>query len=216
MLFFRHGNIFALHKAMKNLYLVRNSFTALLLFASYSLFSQTTVSNKTSQTHNILYFNPEVFPEIDEIKEPTYTAFFSALSDQLSQRGANKLLRVDYNIAFDDADPALIAEICENNNAHFAVVPKVKYFKVGFGKYVFSNQVIVSLKVYSATGNLLAETSYDTYKKGGRLVGSAENSIKVGTLGALKTINKQLRKKYKADWSTLNQLEIPTYQYSRI
>lgn len=216
MFIFSRGNIFALHKAMKNLYLVRNSFTVLLLLTSYSFFGQTMVSNKDSETFNILYFNPEVFPDIDEIKEPTYTAFFSALSDQLSKRGANRLLRVDYNISFDDADPALISEFCENNNARFAVVPKVKYFKVGFGKYVFSNQVIVSLKVYSATGNLLAETSYDTYKKGGRLVGSAENSIKVGTFGALKTINKQLRKKYNSEWSTLNQMEIPTYQFSRI
>ena len=74
----------------------------------------------------------------------------------------------------------------------------MKYFKVGLGKYVFSNQVIVSLKIFDAAGALVAETSYDTYRKGGRMLGSAENSIKAGTLGALKDINKQLRKKYRS------------------
>lgn len=198
--------------AMKNLSLFRNSFTVILVLTGYAMFSQSTVMNRETEVYSILYFNPEVFPDIDEIKEPTYTAFFSALSDQLSRARANKLLRVDYNIEYENPDPKLIAEFCTNNNAHFAVLPKVKYFKVGIGKYVFSNQVIVSLKVFSSSGNLLAETSYDTYRKGGRLVGSAENSIKVGTFGALKTINKQLRKKNKTEWSISNPLEMPTNQ----
>ncbi len=216
LLILSRGNIFAIHKAMKNLYLVRNSVTVILMLTGYAMFSQNMPLNRDAELYTILYFNPEVFPDIDEIKEPTYTAFFSALSDQLSKTRSNKLLRVDYNIPYEDADPKLITEFCENNNAQFAVIPKVKYFKVGIGKYVFSNQVIVSLKVFSSTGNLLAETSYDTYRKGGRLIGSAENSIKIGTFGALKTINKQLRKRDKSDSSTINQLEIPVNQFTLI
>jgi hypothetical protein len=81
-----------------------------------------------------------------------------------------------------------------NNDADFAIVPKVKYFKVGFGKYVFSNQVVISMKLFDATGNLLTETDYDTYRKNMRLLGSTENSIKIGTNGAIKGILKKLKK----------------------
>ena len=203
-------------KNMKNLYLIRNSFAVLFLLTGVlALHGQNIPSHKDFKIYNILYFNPEIFPDIDEIKEPTYTAFFSALSDKLSSSSHNKLLRVDYDVPFDAPDSTLIAEFCENNNAQFAVIPKVKYFKVGFGKYVFSNQVIVSMKIYGATGSLLAETSYDTYRKNGRLLGSAENSIKIGTFGALKNLNKILRKKYRAEATTSNQFEIfPTEQFS--
>ena len=87
-----------------------------------------------------------------------------------------------------------IKEYCKNNNAQLAVVPKVKYFKVGFGKYVFSNQVIISMKLYDSMGNFLTETNYDTYKKNARILGSAENSIKIGTSGAVSKMGKNLRK----------------------
>ena len=84
-------------------------------------------------------------------------------------------------------------DICRNNNADVAVIPKVKYFKVGFGKYVFSNQVIVSMKLYNANGDFVMETAYDTYKGNGRLLGSAENSVIIGTKGAIRKISKELR-----------------------
>lgn len=201
---------------MKNLYLFGTRFTVLLLLTTYCTVSaQINSINKDSKTYQILYFNPEVFPDIEEIIEPTYSAFFSALSDKLSTSRNNKLLRVDYNIPFDEPETSLIAEFCANNNAQYAVVPKVKYFKVGFGKYVFSNQVIVSMKVYNEAGELLAETSYDTYRKSGRLLGSAENSIKIGTNGALKNLNKILRKNYRSTSSTSSEFEIfPTEQFS--
>ena len=201
---------------MKNLYLFRSSFAVLFLLTGYlALQGQNIPSPKDFKTYNILYFNPEIFPDIEEIKEPTYTAFFSALSDHISLSSQHKLLRVDYDVPFDASDSTLIAEFCENNNAQFAVIPKVKYFKVGFGKYVFSNQVIVSMKIYSATGTLLAETSYDTYRKNGRLLGSAENSIKIGTFGALKNLNKILRKKYRSELNTATHFELfPSEQFS--
>ncbi|MFC4413664.1 pyruvate decarboxylase [Kaistella carnis] len=201
---------------MKNLYLFRSSFAVLFLLTGYlALQGQNIPSPKDFKTYNILYFNPEIFPDIEEIKEPTYTAFFSALSDHISLSSQHKLLRVDYDVPFDAPDSTLIAEFCENNNAQFAVIPKVKYFKVGFGKYVFSNQVIVSMKIYSATGTLLAETSYDTYRKNGRLLGSAENSIKIGTFGALKNLNKILRKKYRPELKTATHFELfPSEQFS--
>ncbi|QBO58673.1 hypothetical protein NBC122_01858 [Chryseobacterium salivictor] len=203
-------------KHMKNLYLIKTHFTVFLLLTSCCVVSaQIGLLSRDTKIHQILYFNPEVFPDIEEIKEPTYSAFFSALSDQLSSSKNNKLLRVDYNIPYDDAETKLISEFCENNNAQYAVVPKVKYFKVGFGKYVFSNQVIVSMKIYSSTGELLAETSYDTYRKNGRLLGSAENSIKIGTTGALKNINKILRKKYRSTANASTEFDIfPENQFS--
>ena len=201
---------------MKNLYLFGTRFAVFLLLTSYCAVSaQNALLNKDEKSYQILYFNPEVFPNIEEIKEPTYTAFFSALSDHMSTSKNNKLLRVDYDIPYDEPDAASIAEFCTNNNAQYAVVPKVKYFKVGFGKYVFSNQVVVSMKIYNAAGELMAESSYDTYRKNGRLLGSAENSIKIGTNGALKNLSKNLRKQNRSTMNASTEFEIlPTEQFS--
>ena len=43
-------------------------------------------------------------------------------------------------------------------------------------------------------GNFLTETDYDTYKKNARILGSAENSIKIGAMGALTNLGKSLKK----------------------
>lgn len=203
---------------MKKLYSAKHTFSLLFLLTGlYFVSAQNVDGIKDRKVSKVLYFNPEVFPDIEEIKNPTYNSFFSTLSDFLSTSKNTQLLRVDYNIPFEDPEASLIAEFCQNNNAQYAVVPKVKYFKVGFGKYVFSNQVIVSLKIYSAAGELLAESHYDTYRKKGRLLGSAENSIKIGTNGALKSLNKILRKKYRAGYSAINEFEMfPFEQFSFI
>lgn len=95
-----------------------------------------------------------------------------------------------------------IKEICLNNNAEVALIPRVKYFKVGFGRYVFSNQVLVSAKLYDADGNFIIETSYDTYKGNARLLGNAENSVKIGTIGMLRKMNKEIRR-YKLNSESL-------------
>jgi hypothetical protein len=104
------------------------------------------------------------------------------------------MLKTETQISFDSIDKKTISDYCLNNDADFAVIPKVKYFKVGIGKYVFSNQVIVSMKLFDAEGNLITETDYDTYRKNMRLLGSTVNSVKIGTNGAIKDILKQLRK----------------------
>lgn len=148
---------------------------------------------KVSKIKTVLYFNPEIFPDISEIKEPTYTAFYSATSDKMKSLGNIKYLQVDTPISFDDVNTETVKEICQNNNADIAVVPKVKYFKVGFGKYVFSNQVIVSMKLYDSKGQFIMETSYDTYKGNARLLGSASNSVIIGTKGAIRRMDKELR-----------------------
>ncbi|WP_294292912.1 pyruvate decarboxylase [uncultured Chryseobacterium sp.] len=167
-----------------------------LLFGGvFILKAQKSVGEKINK---VLYFNPEVEPDLEEIKEPTNTAFFSAVSDNLSER-KNKMLKTETQISFDSIDQKTIADYCMNNDADFAVVPKVKYFKVGFGKYVFSNQVVVSMKLFDAQGNLLTETDYDTYKKNMRLLGSTTNSVKIGTNGAIKGILKQFRKNRHSD-----------------
>ncbi len=164
--------------------------TGLLLGGVFILKAQKSAVEKINK---VLYFNPVVEPDIEEIKEPTNTAFFSAVSDNLSER-KNKMLKTETQISFDSIDRKTIADYCINNDADFAIVPKVKYFKVGLGKYVFSNQVIVSMKLFDAQGNLLTETDYDTYRKNMRLLGSTTNSVKIGTNGAIKGILKQFRK----------------------
>lgn len=170
-------------------------FSFIFILSGFQLVSaQLGILQKESKKQNIIYFNPEVFPNIEEIKEPTYTAFYSGVSEKNSPFRNYKVLRVDANIPFDSIDVDAIKEYCKNNNAQLAVIPKVKYFKVGFGKYVFSNQVIVSMKLYDSMGNFITETDYDTYRKNARILGSAENSIKIGTSGAVNRMGKNLKK----------------------
>lgn len=174
-----------------------------LLLAFSSLKAQDGILDNDTQIQNVICFNPEIFPDIDEIKQPTYSAFFNAVSDNIISFRNIKMLRVDSEISYDNVDVEMLREFCIHNNAQFAVVPKVKYFKVGLGKYVFSNQVVVSMKIFDANGNLITETSYDTYKKNARLLGSAENSIKIGSKGAIKNIRKFLRKYKRGGLSLL-------------
>lgn len=173
----------------------------ILLFttvSSFLLIGMTSVKAQKNASEDkikkILYFNPEVEPDIEEIKEPTNHAFFSTVSDNLSRYKKNKMLRAEVQIPFDSIDTKTINDYCTNNEADFAIVPKVRYFKVGIGRYVFSNQVVVSMKLFDAEGNFITETDYDTYRKNMRLLGSAENSIKIATNGAIKGILKKLRK----------------------
>ena len=186
------------HTAMKNLYFLTFS-VLVILSLSYCKSMDSNISSeiKESKIQNVLYFNPEVFPDIEEIKEPTYAAFYAAVSGKIVSFRNYKMLRVDSHIPFDSVDSKAIKEFCLNNNAQFAVVPKVKYFKVGFGKYIFSNQVIVSMKLYDAAGTFISEADYDTYRKNARILGSAENSIKIGTEGAMNSISKNLLKTKK-------------------
>ena len=178
---------------MKKIYPLLFSF--LFILSGFQLIdAQIGVLQRETKKQNIIYFNPEIFPEVEEIKDPTYTAFYAAISEKNSPFRNYKVLRVDANISYDSVDVNAIKEYCKNNNAQLAVVPKVKYFKVGFGKYVFSNQVIISMKLYDSLGNFLTETDYDTYKKNARILGSAENSIKIGTSGAVNRMGKNLRK----------------------
>lgn len=148
---------------------------------------------KMPKIQTIIIYEPEVFPDIEEIKEPTNSAYFSALSDELKILGDYKLLRINAaaNYSFTEIDA--LKQLCANNQADAVLIPKVKYFKVGIGKYVFSNQVIVSLKLYDSAGNFIIETSYDTFKTKGRMLGSAENSIKIGTVGALIKMSQEVR-----------------------
>lgn len=183
------------HKIMKNLSLFRGLLPFFFLFAvSFEGNAQVIFPKTGNQVYKILYFNPEVFPDIEEIKEPTNSAFFSAVSNNFIGYKNNQFLRINDYTSFDEIDPDSIQDFCKYNNADFVVLSKVKYFKVGLGKYIFSNQVVVSMKVYDSNGDLITETSYDTYRKNARMLGSAENSIRIGTNGAMKNIVKNFRK----------------------
>ena len=128
-------------------------------------------SIKLKHVDRIVYFDPEVYPNFEEIKEPTHNVIYSAVSDELKNYGNYKIMHINNaNIKYDSVDVNMIKESCLNNGAEIALVPKVKYFKVGLGKYVFSNQVIVSMKMYNNDGELVIENSYDTYKGSGRLL----------------------------------------------
>ena len=150
-------------------------------------------SIKLKYVDRIVYFDPEVFPDYDGIKSPTNSALFAAVSNELKKYGSYRIMHVDSPIKYDSIDSETVKELCINNGAEIAIIPKVKYFKVGLGKYVFSNQVIVSMKLYNNDGNLVIENSYDTYKGSGRLLGSAENSVKIGTANVVKNMISELR-----------------------
>ncbi len=146
----------------------------------------------------IIVINPEVYPDIPEVKPPTYVAFMSAFSDKIREYGQFRLMTIDTPMIYDSVDTAMLTKLCDNNRCDLAVVPKVKYFKVGLGKFVFSNQVVISMKLYDKEGNMLAETSYDTYRGHMRLTRSAESSIKLGVEGALEKLSRELRSKRPA------------------
>lgn len=154
---------------------------------------KSSLSDTGRKKHSVLYFSPEIYPNIPEIQGPSNFAFFSAVSNKIGKNRQIKMDKVDTTMPFDDVDIEAIKEMCKNNDSDLVVVPKIKYFKVGFGKYVFSNQVVVSMKVYNAKGELLKEANYDTYRKNKRIIGNTENSIKIGTIGALKEIMKEIK-----------------------
>ena len=79
--------------------------------------------NADDKIRKVLYFNPEVEPDIEEIKEPTNNAFFSAVSDKVSSYRKNKMLRAEVQIPFDSVDQQTIIDYCVNNDADFAIVP---------------------------------------------------------------------------------------------
>lgn len=126
-----------------------------------SYFDKTIKLNKVSK---VLYFKPEVFPEIEEIEEPTDMAVYNTVSSYLSDLNQIEMVKINDIMPYDRVDNQYVKELCQNNKTDLVMIPKVKYFKVGLGKYVFSNQVIVSFKVYDADGRFLIESSYDTYK----------------------------------------------------
>ncbi len=150
--------------------------------------------NWRKKTKKILVFNPEVYPEVTEIKEPTYTSFFSAVSDKMQSKSAYKMIRIENSVPFDAIDSIAVREYAQNNSADFVLIPKVRYFKVGIGNYVFSNQVVVQLKLYDSIGNFILASDYDTFRKNARILGSAENSVKIGSSGALKNLLKKIKK----------------------
>lgn len=172
----------------------------LILLSCRSWGSSLTSNNnniKLKKVQRIVYFNPEVFPSYEGIIEPTNKAFFNTVTNELRHYGDYKILRVDAPINYDSVDVQSIKDYCKNNNADVAVVPKVKYFKVGIGKYVFSNQVIISMKLYNNDGELVIENSFDTYKGKGRLLGSAENSVNIGTSNVIKNLIAALKSRDK-------------------
>ncbi|MFC6268456.1 pyruvate decarboxylase [Frigoriflavimonas asaccharolytica] len=168
----------------------------LLLFVSFHACNAQNLETQsyTSKTKNtIIFFNPEIEPAVEEIKQATNDAFFTSVSDHFGGVNA-KMLKMEMPIKFDSIDIKDIKDACKYNNAKFAVVPKIKFFKIGLGKYVFSSQVVVSMKLYNEAGEFLSENSYDTFRKKARILGSAENSVKIGTKGAVKLILKDWRK----------------------
>ncbi|PZU08941.1 MAG: pyruvate decarboxylase, partial [Chryseobacterium sp.] len=101
--------------------------TSFLLIGTASIKAQKNTDDKIKK---VLYFNPEVEPDIEEIKEPTNNAFFSTVSDNTSNMKRNKMLRAEVQIPYDSIDKQTIIDYCSNNATDFAIVPKVKYFKV--------------------------------------------------------------------------------------
>lgn len=150
---------------------------------------------KLGKIGKVVYLSPEIYPEFEGIEEPTYQAFFSAVTDKMYSMGNIKVNRIDTPMPYDTIDVPTLKTLCNNNMADLIVVPKVKYFKVGLGKYVLSNQVVVSMKAYNKMGDFVMEVAYDTYSGNGRLVGSAENSVKIGTTGAIQKMFKEFRKR---------------------
>lgn len=193
------GNIFAYRFYMKKILFFGSvlAFSALVISCtSFAVVKSADANGSPLHTvRSVVYFNPEVYPQVDDILDPTYLAFSNSLSNSLSKDAQLKILKIETPMKYDTVDVASLKEICKNNGSDVAIVPKIKYFKVGLGKYIFSNQVVVSMKIFDAEGNMLSESSYDTFRKNKRVIGNTENSIKKGTTGALREAIKALREK---------------------
>lgn len=141
-----------------------------------------------------LYTPLHIVPAVEEIREVTESYFFEAISDEVSRYTHWKLLRTEGIIDENSKDISRqISELCMHNGANYAIIPKITFFKVGFGKYIFSSQVIVTLLVYNSDGEYCISVSYDTFKKKGRLFGSAEHSIRKGVKGAFRQLSKRIK-----------------------
>lgn len=185
---------------MKNALLSTTPLCILLLFlqSCTTLYASTDPVNEKhsaqkKQNYQIVYFNPQIEPNIEEIKFPTYQAFFDGMTQKTATYDNIRIMRIDDPQSYQNVDLDMVRSVCKHNQSNIAIVPKIKYFKVGLGKYVFSNQVVVTLKMYDANGNLLAESEHDTYKKNRKLLSNTENSIRMGVSGAMDGLLKKLK-----------------------
>ncbi len=166
-----------------------------LLFLLTGIFQKPLLHAQTgSRSTTVLFFSPEIDPKVEEITDVTNISFFSETTDRFSNSPNFRMVKTETVNSYHQPDSAVITEFCANNDAQFAVIPKVKFFKVGIGRYVLSSQVVVSMKLYDSNGSFISEHHYDTFRKNARILGSAENSIKLGTKGALKDLIKSLRR----------------------
>lgn len=150
---------------------------------------------RLKKINRVVYYNPQIYPEVEDIKLPTYEVFFSTISNELRDMEGYKIMRVETPVSYKNVDIDILKELCANNSAEIAIVPHIRYFKVGLGNLLLSNQVEVSLKLYDENGNFIMETAYDTYKANARILGSAENAVRTATAGALKKLNRELQHK---------------------
>ena len=83
----RKGSNFAFELQMKKIIF----FTAIASFLLIGVTSVKAQKSADDKIKKVLYFNPEVEPDVDEIKDPTNTAFFDVITDNFSSR-RNKIL----------------------------------------------------------------------------------------------------------------------------
>lgn len=173
-------------------------FTVLLLISAGYAYAQATTDIEEVQIngkrkYTFLYTNPTIEPPVEEIIAPTTIEFFDVVTHRFSANKNLKLIRSKSSVVAETDISKNIQELGENNNADYVVVPKLKFFKVGIGRYVFSSQVEVCLDLYNSEGKLLSSETYNTYKNDRRIFGSAENSIRKATQGAMKGLRKKFQ-----------------------
>lgn len=173
-------------------------FTVLLLISAGYAYAQANTDIEEVQIngkikYTFLYTNPTIEPPVEEIIAPTIIEFFDVVTHRFSANKNLKLIRSKSSVVADGDISKNIQELGENNNADYVVVPKLKFFKVGIGRYLFSSQVEVCLDLYNSEGKLLSSETYNTYKNDRRIFGSAENSIRKATQGAMKGLRKKFQ-----------------------
>lgn len=160
------------------------------LFFLCSFFSLSVYGQILKDKHNtILFAQPEIEPDLPEIYSQTRKLFFEAV-DNTHFPKVDKIIQLE-NTVLPNAET--IAEYCQNNGAQFLVIPKITFFKVGIGKYVFSNQVVVTLKLYNAEGVLTLTSSHDTMRNNARIIGATSNTVRIGSRGALKSMIRMMK-----------------------
>lgn len=144
--------------------------------------------------NNLGYSQPASENVLNSIRSNTSRVYYSAFNEFFS----NEKLKIEkYELRnfelIDIVDTSEIKRICTENNLDGYICTQIKYrFVHSFG---MSEDAYVEMKLYNYNGFLIIHTKHNTYAGNSYMMPpKAEQTIRDGTIGALKRIFKEIEK----------------------